>query len=103
MADSTIPQDPREMRDTAPLCKYCEQPMSKMMLPADSSFTSPWLYICFNDECGYFVRGWKVMEAQSMSHSSYRFKTDPFTGETGPFPVWSTEAMRNLIVEENES
>ncbi len=102
MSDPTIPTDPLEMHDSPPLCKYCQQPMSKMKLPSLANFDSPWMYICFSDDCGYFQRGWEVMKSQSASHSSYRYKTDPFTGETGPFPVWSAEAMRELIIEDDE-
>jgi hypothetical protein len=101
MSQSDIPQDPREMHAPPPECKHCQQPMTKMVVPPMSNFESPWMYVCFNDECGYFQRGWDYMESNFGSKTSYRFKTDPFTGETGPIPVWSADALREGIVEED--
>ncbi len=100
MAESSIPLDPYEMHDPPPVCTHCGEPMKKMLVPPMAAFDSPWIYVCFNDECGYYVRGWERMEAQYASKTSYRYKQDPFTGETGPLPVWSPTAMRDLIVED---
>ncbi|MCB2211143.1 ogr/Delta-like zinc finger family protein [bacterium] len=100
MAEPSIPLDPREMHDAPPVCTHCGEPMLKMLVPPMAAFDSPWIYVCFNEECGYYVRGWERMESQYASKSSYRYKHDPFTGETGPFPVWSPDAMRDRIVED---
>lgn len=83
----------------APRCKYCDAPMTPMTVPPMAQFESPWIFVCFNDACGYFERGWDIMEAQSGQRTTYRFKQDPFTGETGPLPVWSADALRDHIIE----
>lgn len=32
--------------------------------------------------------------------ASYRFRLDPTTGETGPLPVWSKQALRGSVIAE---
>ena len=32
--------------------------------------------------------------------SSYRYRYDPGTGESGPIPVWSSEALKADIIQE---
>ena len=59
-------------------------------------------YVCFNDECPYYVRGWEWMLAQFNVAGSYRHRLDPATGESGPLPVWSAEDFRGSIVEEGK-
>jgi hypothetical protein len=38
------------------------------------------------------------MESQYHVHASYRFRVDPLTGDRGPLPVWSKEALKNNII-----
>jgi hypothetical protein len=70
--------------------------------PADSSWGPLPQFVCFNDECPYYVRGWDWMLEKFQRRVSYRHRFDPQTGQTGPLPVWSSEALRNLIVTERE-
>ena len=57
-------------------------------------------YVCFNDDCPYYVRGWTWMRERFNVTASYRYRFDPATGEAGPLPVWSAEALKNQIVED---
>lgn len=84
-----------------PRCPHCDAVMLRMEVPPMAEFISPWIYVCFNDECRYFKRGWEWMESQYAAKSSYRYKLDPFTGETGPLPVWSADALRDNILDED--
>jgi len=47
------------------------------------------------------VRGWAWMESHFQVKASYRYRLDPFTGEQGPLPVWSVEALRSQIIPES--
>jgi hypothetical protein len=74
--------------------------MCRWRCPDGSSWSGEFQYVCFNDDCPYFVRGWEWMKSQYNVAGSYRHRLDPETGEQGPLPVWSAEDFRSLIVAE---
>jgi hypothetical protein len=90
----------RKLRIKATLCcPYCDVKLSKWRVP-DSPFTewsSEFQYICFNDECAYFLRGWAAMAAQA-NFGSYRFMYDPDTDGCHPIAVLSENALKEGIV-----
>ncbi len=63
--------------------------MQAFELPDNSGWDSEFQLACFNDECPYYVRGWEHMEKNYAVKASYRYRVDPFTGETSPLAVWS--------------
>ena len=80
-------------------CPYCDGKLAKWQVP-DSPFnewSSEFQYICFNDSCVYFVKGWYTMAAQG-GFGSYRFMYDPPTDGCHPIPVLSRDALRDGIV-----
>jgi hypothetical protein len=81
------------------ICPHCGKPMLKWACPAETSWGEGIHYICFNDECPYYVRGWKWMKEKFAVNASYRHHYNPETGETGPIPVWDENALKNNIVE----
>ena len=72
--------------------------MQKWANPQESSWNGAYQYVCFNDECPYFVRGWQWMEAKFGVTASYRHRLDPTNGQSGPLPVWSPWDFRNGIL-----
>lgn len=83
-----------------PQCPYCSAPLVAWANPQLTSWPGEFQYVCFNDECPYYVRGWAWMESRYSVKASYRFRFDPATGERGPLPVWSKEALRSGIMSE---
>jgi len=88
------------MNEDKTICPYCGVKMKKWMPPAESTWGNYEQYICFNDECSYYVEGWTWMKEQYQQKVSYRHRYDPQTGETGPIPVWSVDALKDRIVED---
>jgi hypothetical protein len=81
-------------------CRHCGAAMVRWANPQLSTWGGPFQYVCFNDRCPYFVRGWVWMSERFNVAASYRWRYDPLTGEFGPLPVWSREALRDSILEE---
>jgi hypothetical protein len=86
------------MNTAHPPCPHCDSPMLRWANPEASSWEGEFQYVCFNDDCPYYSRGWAWMESRYNLAVSYRYRLDPVTGEHGPLPVWSPEALRNAII-----
>ena len=87
------------MSESDSKCPHCGVEMLKWEVPLDLPFDEAWHYVCFNDECPYFVKGWKWMEEHFGRNASYRHRKNPNSNESGPLAVWSNEACRNLIID----
>ncbi|NSW85817.1 MAG: ogr/Delta-like zinc finger family protein [Syntrophobacteraceae bacterium] len=86
------------MQEDKTICPHCGKKMNKWRTPAYSTWTAEYFYVCFNDECSYYVRGWKHMKESMEVGCSYRHRLDPETGATGPLPVWSPDACKSDIL-----
>jgi hypothetical protein len=77
------------------------KPMVRWSNPPQSTWGGDFQFVCFNDDCPYFVRGWAWMQSHYNVAVSYRYRLDPETGATGPLPVWSKDALKGSILQDN--
>jgi hypothetical protein len=67
-----------------------------------SNWETPFSWVCFQDDCPYFVRSEAWMQGKFNVRASYRHRLDPLTGETGPLPVWSADALKDQIIDDED-
>jgi len=77
---------------TAPTCPHCKAVMEQL----DSrhlDWDSPYLWVCFNDDCSLFKKGWNQMMENFGQLVSYRFMIHPESGTSGVIPAFSHEYL----------
>ena len=83
-------------------CPHCGEKMLKWAVP-DNPFEVTWdndfMYICFNDACPYYVRGWDFMYREGNRGCSYRLMYNPEKDCCMPIPVPTPRALRESIIE----
>jgi hypothetical protein len=88
------------MQEDKTICPHCGEKMKKWSTPDLSTWSAEYFFVCFNDKCSYYVKGWKHMKETTEVGCSYRHRYDPDTGACGPLPVWSPDAGKELILED---
>lgn len=86
------------MGEEAVVCPHCNKRMERWRPPEEAKWTSDFNFVCFNDDCPYYVNGWEWMTKKYNVRASYRHRYDPQSGKTGPLPVWSSTAHRDSII-----
>jgi hypothetical protein len=84
-------------------CPHCGEKMKKWAVP-DNPFSCTWdndfMYICFNDHCQYYVRGWDHMNNEGNRGISYRLMYNPVNDCCSPIPVQSPKSLKEGIIVE---
>ena len=95
-----LEQKKKEIKDTL-CCPHCGDKLQKWLVP-DNPFVCTWdndfMYICFNDECSYYTRGWDFLRREGNS-GSYRLMYNPEKDTCMPIPVPNAKALREGIVD----
>jgi SAM-dependent methyltransferase len=84
-------------------CPHCGSGLATWEVPQTpfTQWSSTYQYICFNDDCPYYVGGWSAFASQG-NPGSYRFMYDPDSGTYHPMPVPTPTAFRDSIVATEE-
>jgi SAM-dependent methyltransferase len=80
-------------------CPHCQQRLAKWQVPQTPfvEWSSTHQFICFNDDCPHYARGWRTFENQGIP-GSYRFMYDPDSDCCYSVPVLTPTALRASIV-----
>jgi hypothetical protein len=90
------------MTDAARTCPHCGSRLERWRVPDGASWPEEFFFVCFDDECSYYRRGWTWMEERYGQKASFRYALNPRTSASLPLPVWSDQATREMIVNDEE-
>jgi hypothetical protein len=85
--------------EESPNCPHCGEQMLKWQPPPENTWSEPFQYVCFNDDCNYYLEGWEYMEKTRKSKTSYRCRLNPRNNICDPIPVWTKHDLKDGIIE----
>jgi ribosomal protein L37AE/L43A len=93
------------MATQKPVCPHCNQEMSIWEVPPINfsdglGWGTPYLFVCFNDECPIFVSGWKSVRENYAHNASYRCMCYPGTETYEVMPVFSPTGAKGQIIDD---
>ena len=83
-------------------CPHCGGALKPIRMPYEGGLSGEIHLVCFNNDCGYYQRGWARMMQEYETKASYRYRLDPETGASFPLAVWSDTAMLDRIIESDD-
>jgi hypothetical protein len=93
------------VKDEKPTCPHCSQSMVIWECPPSTfsdglGWGTPYLYVCFNDDCPLYLDGWKHVYDEYANIASYRCICDPDSGKMECMPVYSRDGGKGSIIDE---
>ena len=93
------------MDEKKTVCPHCGRKLNKWSTPSFNfsdglGWCTPFLYVCFNDECRFFLTSWKQMSEVYGQEMGYRYMLHPDSGESSSIPVGNRHAMKGDIIDE---
>ena len=88
-----------------PHCPHCEQVMKIWEVPPipmgdGLGWGTPFMFVCFNDECRIFKDGWENMSENYGHHASYRCICYPGTENFEIMPVFGNIGAKAQVVDD---
>ncbi len=95
----------RVMAQEKPVCPHCSQEMKIWEVPPITvgdglGWDSPYLYVCFNDECPLYVSGWDNLWENYAHRASYRCIKSPNDNHFEMMPVFSPVGATGQIIDD---
>lgn len=93
------------VKEEKPVCPHCSQEMviwecPPMTFSDGLGWGTPYLYVCFNDDCPLYLEGWKEIYDKYANIASYRCICDPMSGKMDCMPVYSRDGGKGYIIDE---
>ncbi|MBW2175686.1 MAG: HEAT repeat domain-containing protein [Deltaproteobacteria bacterium] len=93
------------MAQDKPVCCDCGKEMSLWEVPPINfsdglGWGSPYLYVCFNDECSAYQQGWDHLKENYSHTASYRRMCYPGTDQYELMPVFSPVGGQGQIIDD---
>ncbi len=88
-----------------PSCPHCGEEMNLWEVPPVTvgdglGWGTPYLYICFNDQCSCYEGGWDHMKENYAQNASYRCMNYPGTDTYEILPVFSSMGGRGQVIDD---
>jgi len=95
----------RMLEQEKPRCPHCGVEMNIWEVPPVAvgdglGWDSPYLFVCFNDQCPLYVSGWENLMENYSQHASYRCIKSPNSRQFEMMPVFSPMGGQGQIVDE---
>jgi hypothetical protein len=103
---STMITDYQRYFKNIPSCPHCKQELSCCEAPPvhigdGLGWGSDILYICLNDYCPLFLRGWEQIENKYGHHASYRYMQLPDSNESNVMMVGNSDAFKGSVINQD--
>lgn len=90
--------------ENIPDCPHCQLKLSCCEAPPvhigdGLGWGAEVLYICLNDYCSLFLRGWDQIELKYGHHASYRYMQLPDSNESNVMMVGNSDAFKGSIID----
>jgi len=88
-----------------PHCPHCEEEMRIWEVPPINvgdglGWGEPYLFLCFNDDCKLYKRGWDDLAENFAQTASYRCFCYPSSGKFEVMPVFSPQGGKGQEIDE---
>jgi len=88
-----------------PLCPHCKKEMSIYEVPPVTfsdglGWGTPYLFLCFNDDCSLYKQGWENLKENYNQTASYRCMNYPGTDTFELMPVFSPMGATGQIIDD---
>ena len=95
----------RILTQPKPKCPHCGEEMNLWEVPPVNvgdglGWGTPYLYICFNDNCSCYQQGWDHMKENYAQSASYRSMNYPGTETFEIIPVFSSMGGRAQVIDD---